>query len=76
MFGSPVVLFLFRNHTQKVKLGTYWSKSTSLQRGVPQGSVLSIYLFDINLQPLRELVQSHNIIFYTYAAKYFFGLIL
>lgn len=68
---TGIALDFFRsylqNRTQSVFINGIKSKLTSLQYGVPQGSVLGPTLFTIYTLPLADLIRSHGLHYHQYA---------
>ena len=68
--GSPTVLNLvysyLTNRTQRTKINNSFSRQSNTEYGVPQGSVLSPLLFNINLIDLFYECEDSNIANYAY----------
>ena len=47
--------------TQYVSVNNVKSKTSKVQRGVPQGSVLGPLLFSLYVSPIEDLIKSHGI---------------
>jgi hypothetical protein len=68
--SGPVLSWLqsyLHNRSQSVCVGSASSNSTSLDTGVPQGSVLGPVLFSTYISPISNLVASHNLQHQQYA---------
>ncbi|KAJ1196520.1 hypothetical protein NDU88_000390 [Pleurodeles waltl] len=53
--------------TQRVRLPPFLSKATNHICGVPQGSPLSLTLFNVYMAPLAQLARQHNLNILSYA---------
>ena len=53
--------------SQSVLIGSERSCPWHLLCGVPQGSVLSLLLFNINMKPLGEIIHCHGMRYHLYA---------
>ena len=50
-----------------MKLGQHRSSETTLEVGVPQGSVLSLLLFAVYYSPVADIIASHGVRCHQYA---------
>ena len=50
-----------QDRTQFVKLGQHRSSETTLEVGVPQGSVLGLLLFAVCCSPVADVIASHGV---------------
>ena len=71
-FGVGGTVFIWiksylSNHKQKVKLGNSFSDAFSLPYGVPQGSVLGLFLFTLYTTPLSNIISNFNVTHHLYA---------
>ena len=56
-----------QDRTQFVKLGQHRSSETTLEVGVPQGSVLGPLLFAVYCSPDADVIASHGVRYHQYA---------
>ena len=56
-----------QDRTQFVKLGQHRSSETTLEVGVPQGSVLGPLLFAVYCSPVADVIASHGVRCHQYA---------
>lgn len=55
------------DRTSKVQIGTLVSRSQTVNKGVPQGSILSPTLFNLYVAPLARVIRSHGFDTVSYA---------
>jgi len=56
-----------QDRAQFLKLGQHWSSETTLEVGVPQGSVLRPLLFAVYCSPVADVIASHGVRCHQYA---------
>ena len=56
-----------RDRSQAVRISEKLSKNTLLTCGIPQGSVLSPFLYSIFTIPLARIIRSHGLSYHMYA---------
>ena len=61
------VISYLKERTQRVVFGDQSSSTTTLTRGVPQGSVLGPQLFSLYVQPIGDIIRAHGLFFHQYA---------
>ncbi len=55
------------NRSQSVRIGNSRSRPTILKCGVPLGSPLGSFLFNVNTLPIGDIIRSHGLSFHIYA---------
>ncbi|KAK2171890.1 hypothetical protein NP493_1005g00006 [Ridgeia piscesae] len=61
------MLSYLKERTQRVVIGDQSSSTTTLTRGVPQGSVLGPLLFSLYVQPIGDTIRAHELFVHQYA---------
>ena len=61
------VISYLKERTQLVVIGDQSSSTTTLMRGVPQGSVLGPLHFSLYVQPIGDIIRAHGLFFHQYA---------
>ena len=61
------IQFYLQDRTQFLKLGQHRSSETTLEVGVPQGSVLGPQLFAVYCSPVADVIASHGVRCHQYA---------
>ena len=65
--GDHCLQSYLQDRTQFVKLGQHRSYETTLEVGVPQGSVLGLLLFAVYCSPVADVIASHGVRCHQYA---------
>ena len=60
------VISYLKERTQRVVIGDQSSSTTTLTRGVPQGSVLGPLHLSLYVQPIGDIIRAHGLFFHQY----------
>ena len=61
------VISYLKERTQRVVIGDQSSSTTTLTRGVPEGSIFGPLLFSLYVQPIGDIIRAHGLFFHQYA---------